>query len=334
MTILAPDQANNYYNEIFEIHSNRGNQPIEQKVIEYKGLLDRTMANIEGVDRKTGGQLKGYDFVKSEVRSAENPQGTVSQILWNRIKTVMAFRNDIYHEKIPIEDYDDYRMCVKAMAKTVEYFSDVPIPEEIVDVYSTGNFPDLSQKAPSTPGGNTPRSAEAIPDGLLCVKAQKGVIITGYTGKETSLVIPPVIESKDVIGIGPRAFAENEILQRIKLPETLETIDDEAFYNCTSLQQIDLPEKITTIGEYAFAHCASLQQFDFPKGKFGPVTMKYSAIEGCKNLRTVSLPENWKSISITPEIFDSCDNLTFIYLSSQTEIIGSFPPDVKLIYLD
>jgi len=305
MAILAPGLAKAHYDRILEIHFNRGSQGYEQKVVEYKDLLDKVIDNIQGVDRKTGSQLKGYDFVSSEVRNPKNNhQGSVSPILWNRIQTVRVFRNEIYHNKIRI-DYDDYRMCVKAMAKTIEFFSQVPVLDEIVDVYSAGNFTNPSQNVSPIPSVNKPRPTEAVPEGLQYQKTFKGVIITGYTGNADSLVIPSLIEGKEVISIGPSAFIGNN-LQRIDLPETLETIGDNAFNSCYQLQQIYLPENVRTIEAYAFYSCA--------------------------NLQTISLPKKLKSIDL--RIFDQYSKLKSIYLSKQTKIIGSFSSDVKFIYLD
>jgi hypothetical protein len=344
MPILAPGLAKAYYDRILEIHFNRGSQGYEQKVVEYKDLMDKMMDNIQGVDRKTGSQLKGYDFVSSEVRSSKNHQGTVSPILWFGLNIIRSFRNEIVHRKIRI-DYDDYRMCVKFLAKAIESFSQVPILNEIIDVYSTGNYLNPSQnavpapssndrrkkasnpkqKASPKPSGNKPRPAEAIPEGLQYQKTFKGVVITGYTGRETSLVIPSHIESKEVINIAPQAFKDNPILQRVSLPETLETIGESAFLQCGSLQQIDFPENLKTIGEFAFSRCTSLQQIDFPENL---KTIGQMAFSDC-NLHTVSLPQKLESCGDYP--FGG-NNLKFIYLSRGTKI-GYLPPE-KLIYLD
>ena len=257
MAVLAPGLAKAYYDKVLEIHFNRGSQGYEQKVVEYKDLMDKLMDNIQGVDRKTGNPIKGYDFVYGEVRNPQNnPQGTVPPILWNRIQTLRIFRNEIYHNKIRI-DYDDYRMCVKAAAKTIAFFSEVPILNEVADVYSAGNFPAPAPNAPPTPGGSSPKPAEPIPKGLQYQKTFKGVVITGYKGNAKSLVIPSVIESQEVIGIGQLAFVNCTALQQIDLPENLKTIGKEAFSGCTALRSVSLPEKLGRIDAGAFRGCGS-----------------------------------------------------------------------------
>jgi hypothetical protein len=42
------------------------------------------------------------------------------------------------------------------------------------------------------------------------------------------------------------------------LPDTLTSIEVQAFYGCTSLASIDLPDTLASIGNYAFYGCTSL----------------------------------------------------------------------------
>ncbi len=82
--------------------------------------------------------------------------------------------------------------------------------------------------------------------------------ITGYTGSATSLVIPDTLGGEPVKYIEKGAFANNQTLQIVKLPETLTCIEAEAFRNCGSLQFINIPDSVTTIEARAFEGCRSL----------------------------------------------------------------------------
>ena len=53
-------------------------------------------------------------------------------------------------------------------------------------------------------------------------------------------------------------FANNANLESVVLPETLTTINNNAFSNCTSLTTINLPESVTTINGSSFGNCTSL----------------------------------------------------------------------------
>ena len=306
MAFLAPAQAKKYYDEILEIHFNRGSQPLPRKVVEYQLFLDEILFDIETVDKKTNTSIKGYDILYKERRSSENKDGTVSPTLWSGIQFLRGFRNDKSHNPNTTISGDEYRICLKAVAQAIEFLSEVPIPQEIIEVYSsTGNPYNPGPKASPKSSMNKPRPVEAIPEGLQYIKTFKGIIITGYTGNAASLVIPSFIESMEVTGIGPNAFLSNNSLQRIDLPETLETIGDNAFAHCYQLQQIYLPENVKTIGAWAFYNCG--------------------------RLHTVSLPEKLENID--SNIFSYCRILKSMYLSMETKTTGDFS-NVKLIYLD
>ena len=48
-------------------------------------------------------------------------------------------------------------------------------------------------------------------------------------------------------------------LSKVILPQTLESIGNNAFYNCTSLKTIEIPSGVTKIDEHAFFCCTSLE---------------------------------------------------------------------------
>lgn len=90
-----------------------------------------------------------------------------------------------------------------------------------------------------------------------------GVVITGYTGKETSFAIPEKIDDKPVTGIAEEAFKGSGIME-LGIPEGIRYIGDYAFYECEDLTFIGLPEGMTKIGAAAFGSCIELEDVDFP----------------------------------------------------------------------
>lgn len=78
-----------------------------------------------------------------------------------------------------------------------------------------------------------------------------GIVITGYTGTQTSFSVPEQIEGKPVKEIGERAF-ENGGAVKIHLPDGLEKIGQLAFFHCQNLEFISLPESLKEIGNMAF----------------------------------------------------------------------------------
>lgn len=92
--------------------------------------------------------------------------------------------------------------------------------------------------------------------------------------------------------IGAYAFAESGITE-IKLPETVQTISDHAFNNCSALTSVDIPSSVTSIGAYAFASCGSLAKIIIP----GSVKIIYDgAFDHCLNLSEITLNEGLETI--------------------------------------
>ena len=85
-----------------------------------------------------------------------------------------------------------------------------------------------------------------------------GVIITGYRGDKTELVIPSKIGGKPVTTIKYRAFYNRRSLKSITIPNSVTTIGEDAFLYCRSLKSITIPNSVTTIGRDAFRDCDSL----------------------------------------------------------------------------
>ena len=62
-------------------------------------------------------------------------------------------------------------------------------------------------------------------------------IITGYTGKETKVIIPETLGGLPVANIAANAFAGNESLTYVKLPANLVSISGAAFTKCSALTE-------------------------------------------------------------------------------------------------
>ncbi len=90
----------------------------------------------------------------------------------------------------------------------------------------------------------------SLPDGLKSI----GANAFDSCGLE-SIVIPNTVTT-----IEAQAFYNNQNLQNVTLPSSLGFIRDEAFELCTSLTSITIPKSVMTIGFHAFAKCSSLAE--------------------------------------------------------------------------
>lgn len=64
--------------------------------------------------------------------------------------------------------------------------------------------------------------------------------------------IPDTIEENEVTGIGSKVFEDNNSVLEIYVPDSVKTIDEEAFSNCSKLRTVHLGSGIQTIGAKAF----------------------------------------------------------------------------------
>ncbi len=90
-----------------------------------------------------------------------------------------------------------------------------------------------------------------------------GIAITGYSGTESSLIIPDTIDGYTVLRIGNQAFEQNDTLTQVTLPETLTSIGAYAFHSCHSLTEVIIPSQTSSVSAAAFASCSSLEEITF-----------------------------------------------------------------------
>ena len=86
-------------------------------------------------------------------------------------------------------------------------------------------------------------------------------ILTGYTGKRTSVFIPNSVEE-----IFDRAFYNNDFITDVHIDNGASVIGKYAFSNCRCLKKIKISKSVKQIGEYAFygtrLECLILDEYD------------------------------------------------------------------------
>jgi hypothetical protein len=79
------------------------------------------------------------------------------------------------------------------------------------------------------------------------------------------------------------------------MPDSVTSIGNEAFRNCTSLASITIPDSVKTIGYSAFVNCTSLTSIVIPDSV---TSIDYSAFQGCTSLTSVTIPNSVTSIGV------------------------------------
>ena len=124
------------------------------------------------------------------------------------------------------------------------------------------------------------------------------VIVNNYKCKGTAadVTIPSCYKGKPVTAINNAAFP-NSAVTSVTIPDSVTSIPDAAFVNCSQLTNISIPNSVTYIGFSAFDGCASLKSITLPSSLR---TIGNSAFAGCPSLMTVTYPGSktqWDAIS-------------------------------------
>ena len=140
-----------------------------------------------------------------------------------------------------------------------------------------------------------------------------------------SLTIPTTYKNVNVTSIGKGvSFAlgypvvtSNSKVTEITVPNTVKSIRNSAFLNCSSLKEIAFGENLETIGEFAFSNCVSLKEVDIPD----KVTIiNDNTFSGCSSLETVSL--GYDVFVIANQAFNGCTSLKNVTLGESVKSIG------------
>ena len=174
--------------------------------------------------------------------------------------------------------------------------------------------------------------------------------VKSYKGTTQNVIIPSVINGKTVISIDTAAFSGNNSITSVVIPETIESIMDYAFIDCTNLSTITANklDNIKSIGLAAFYNTAWYNNqsdgliylndclIDYKTSntetiktlpniiyvQHGTRHIAQDAFKDTTGLATVVLPEG---IEIIDEgAFENCQSLTNINLPSTLTTIGSF----------
>lgn len=121
-----------------------------------------------------------------------------------------------------------------------------------------------------------------------------------------------------VNSISNGAFLNCSGLSSVALPNGVPSIGAFTFSGCTSLTSVTIPNGITSIGESAFANCGGLTSVIIPDGV---TSIGTSAFSGCAGLTAVSFPNGVASIG--ESAFANCGGLTSVTIPNSVTSIGA-----------
>ena len=145
--------------------------------------------------------------------------------------------------------------------------------------------------------------------------------ITRYNGTDTVVVIPSKINGVPVEAINNAAFP-NSAVTSVTIPDSVTSIHDVSFFNCSQLTNISIPNSVTYIGYSAFSYCTSLKSITLPSSLS---TISRALFSGCSQLTTIHIPDSVSSIQFYA--FHDCENLKTIRIPVSVTSIRDFAFD-------
>jgi uncharacterized repeat protein (TIGR02543 family) len=173
----------------------------------------------------------------------------------------------------------------------------------------------------------------------------QSVTVSGTSGSPTQLNIESSISDKDknytVTKIAMWAFNNaRNTLTEVTLPNTVDEIGYQAFFNCSNLTKVIIPEGVRKIGQAAFYGCSQLTSITIPSTitnmdtafsgntALSHVTLtngiskiSSSAFKGCTGLTEIKVPISVNEIC--SDAFNGCTSLTSVTLEKNINIINS-----------
>lgn len=95
---------------------------------------------------------------------------------------------------------------------------------------------------------------------------------------------------------------QETILMSITIPNTVVSIGEFAFYDCTSLSTIDLAEGLKVIQDDAFVGCINLERLFVPSSV---EEIGMGAFERCRKLSSINISGD-SHTSLSDDVFKDC----------------------------
>jgi hypothetical protein len=117
-----------------------------------------------------------------------------------------------------------------------------------------------------------------------------------------------------VTSIGNEAFLDCTGLSSITIPNSVTSIGDGAFEGCTGLISITIPNSVTSIGGWAFYGCTGLSSVTIPNSV---TNIDWGTFSGCTGLTEACFEGN-APVSLGGNAFESCPAVIVYYRAGTT----------------
>ena len=145
-----------------------------------------------------------------------------------------------------------------------------------------------------------------------CLMANGVLISFAMSGLKT-YTIPNSVQS-----IGAEAFYNCDGLTSVTIPNSVISIGASAFWDCDGLTSVNIPNSVTSIGNWAFSGCSGLTSVIIPGSV---VLIGDGAFSSCSGLKSVNIPNGVTSIG--EAAFENCIRLTSVIIPNSVISIGA-----------
>ena len=155
--------------------------------------------------------------------------------------------------------------------------------------------------------------------------------ITAYSGNAEDLVIPGMLDGKPVSILGIMAFAFNNSLTHVTIPDSVICIDDEAFVACRNLISVSIPDSVKRIGDSVFVGCFNMTTIRLPDSV---TDIGANPFRECRVTEIVVSPNHPALYVIDGVLFSHTDNRLICYPFSRQDTEYAIPQGTRIIGSD
>ncbi|MDE5822863.1 MAG: leucine-rich repeat protein [Paramuribaculum sp.] len=134
-----------------------------------------------------------------------------------------------------------------------------------------------------------------------------GVLPSPFKNNNNNSALKSITIGNSVTSIGNSTFKECSGLTDITIPNSVTSIGESAFYGCSGLTSLTIPNSVTEIGWGAFYNCSGLTSITIPNSV---TEIGNCAFSGCSGLTAIIIPGSVTKIGY--QAFSGCFGLTSV----------------------